>query len=73
MTYGFDLEKFSERLRKLREGRKLSAMALGKSIGVSYMSVIRWETEKRIPNIKHIYDLAAFFNVTADYLIGKDG
>lgn len=45
-------------------------MALGKSIGVSDMAILRWENGKSDITGEHLKKLAEFFNVTTDYLLG---
>lgn len=37
---------------------------------VSVMSIRKWEGENRKPGMDSIIDLALFFNVTTDYLLG---
>ena len=63
---------FCERLKELREEKQLSILALSKILKVSHSTVLRWETEKRIPSIEHLYNIAEFFGVSADYLIGLE-
>lgn len=62
---------FSKRLKELRLERGLSQMDLGKIIGSSQSAIKQWENQTRIPNAKAIIDLAAFFEVTTDYLLGE--
>ena len=64
------MSEFSERLKKLRAESGLSAMALGKSIGVSDMAILRWENGKSDITGESLKKLAEFFNVTTDYLLG---
>lgn len=64
------MSEFSERLKELRAESGLSAMALGKSIGVSDMAILRWENGKSDITGEHLKKLAEFFNVTTDYLLG---
>lgn len=45
-------------------------MALGKSIGVSDMAILRWENDKSDITGENLKKLAEFFNVTTDYLLG---
>lgn len=45
-------------------------MALGKSIGVSDMAILRWENGKSDITGENLKNLAEFFNVTTDYLLG---
>ena len=61
---------FSERLKELRKESKLTAMQLGRAIGVSDAAVIRWEQGLRIPGIDSLYKIAKYFNVSPAYLIG---
>ncbi len=61
---------FPERIKELRIERNLSVNELAKEIGVSGAAVSRWENCIRIPNLDNIYNLAKFFDVSADYLIG---
>lgn len=64
------MSEFSERLKELRAESGLSAMALGKSIGVSDMAILRWENGKSDITDENLKKLAEFFNVTTDYLLG---
>lgn len=64
------MSEFSERLKELRAESGLSAMALGKSIGVSDMAILRWENGKSDITSENLKKLAEFFNVTTDYLLG---
>ena len=62
--------KFSERLKELREEKELSKQQLAKAIGVSDVAISRWENNLRVPNIVNLQNIAKFFDVSADYLIG---
>lgn len=63
---------FSERLKELRIEKELSSLKLGKILGVSDSTIIRWENEKISPTIENLYNIAKFFNVSADYLLGLE-
>ena len=67
-----DLNLFSERLKELRNEKKLTTIQLAKKLGVSDASVSRWENQLRIPTIANLYKMALFFDVSADYLIGLE-
>ena len=71
MVYGFNLELFTERFQELRNLRGLTKFELAKAIGISHVSVGRWESGVHIPNIEHLHTIASFFNVDSDYLIGR--
>lgn len=64
------LEIFGERLKSLREERELSKRELAKLFNVSHSTINRWESGLQAPNIIYLYQIAKFFNVSADYLIG---
>ncbi|MBE5738900.1 MAG: helix-turn-helix transcriptional regulator [Clostridiales bacterium] len=66
------MEVFAERLKEVRNERKMSAFALSKVLGVSHSTIIRWESGTILPSIEHLYNIAKYFGVTADYLIGLE-
>ena len=59
------------RIKDLRKGKKMSQSDLGKIIGVSQTTVTAWETGRAEPSSAYISKLADFFNVSADYLLGR--
>lgn len=63
---------FKERLKELRLENELSAKELGKILGVRDTTILRWEKGIIIPSIEHLYNIAKYFNVSADYLIGLE-
>lgn len=65
------MEKFSARVKELRESRGLSQDALGKIIGVKRYSVYTYEKGRNYPDIPRLIALADYFDVTTDYLLGR--
>lgn len=63
---------FSERLRKLRRERNLTQTELANSLNVSNGTIAMWETEKRQPDLDMVNKIASFFNVSVDYLMGRE-
>lgn len=63
---------FSEKLKELRKRKNLTQMQFAKAFGISNGTIAMWETGKRSPDIETITNLAAFFNVSVDYLLGND-
>lgn len=63
---------FCERFKELRLERGLSTLALGKALKVSNSTITRWENGNIIPSIEHLYNIAKFFGVSADYLLGLE-
>ena len=66
------MKVFSERLKELRLEKELSAIELGKILNVSDSTIIRWENEKISPTIDNLYNIAIYFGVSTDYLLGLE-
>ncbi|MBE5758007.1 MAG: helix-turn-helix transcriptional regulator [Clostridiales bacterium] len=64
--------KFGERLNYLRNEKKMSALKLSEVLNVSHSTIIRWEKGEILPSIEHLYNIATYFGVSADYLIGLE-
>lgn len=63
---------FSKRLKELREKKGLSQEELADKLGIPRTSVSHYETsDDRIPRQKRLNDIADFFGVSVDYLIGR--
>lgn len=63
---------FGERLKELRLAKGLSAAKLGKILGGSDSTIIRWENATIIPSVFSLKLVAECFGVSADYLIGLE-
>ena len=61
-----------EIIKELRIEFKLSQQALAKIIGVSQKAIDFWERGVNEPKASYIIKLADFFNVSTDYLLGRD-
>lgn len=66
------MNKFAKKLKELREESNLSAMTLGKLIGVSDASIINWENGKNDIKSEYLIRIAKYFKVTTDYLLGLE-
>lgn len=66
------MKEFAERLKELREEKGLTYSALAQQINVSAVAISRWERMLRTPSIEQLKNLAIFFNVSSDYLIGLE-
>ena len=64
--------KFAENLKLLRNEFGLTQSELAEKINTTQRKVSYWELNKVEPDLKSLCDLSTFFNVTIDYLIGKD-
>lgn len=73
MGYNFaDMEKFSERLKELRQEKGLSIQALAKKVKIGSSSLCRWENCQADIKGTQLVVLAKFFDVTIDYLMGLE-
>lgn len=61
--------EFGERLRALREEKKLTRDALAARLNLSYSTVSKYETNVRFPDKETLVSLADFFDVSIDYLL----
>ena len=66
------MPKFSERLRQLRNERGISQQTLANSLGdISKSSINMYERGEREPGLETLEEIADFFNVDMDFLLGK--
>lgn len=63
---------FSTRVKELREKAGLSMDQLAKQLGITKSRVNMWENNGTVPRMNVLVELAKFFNVTTDYLLGND-
>ncbi len=59
-----------ENIRELRTERGLTQSALAAHIGVSQKAIDYWERGVNEPKASYISALAAYFGVSADFLLG---
>ena len=57
-------------IKTLRESVGVSQSALAKKIGVTRAAVNAWEMGLSVPTAQYIVELAQFFHVSADYILG---
>ena len=62
---------FAERLKEIRRRKNITLDELAEKIGYTKSTLSRYENEKRVPNIEFINQVADFFNVSTDYLLGR--
>lgn len=63
---------FSERFKALRERKGLSQEALAEKLNIPRSTVTNYENnEDRIPRQQRLNEIADFFGVSVDYLIGR--
>lgn len=62
-----------ERLRWLREKNGKSQMAVAVAIGVDQTAISQYERSQCMPTHATLLNLANYFDVDLDYLIGRTG
>ncbi len=62
---------FCERLREIRVKNKMTLRDLAKAIDVSFSTISRWENGEITPTITYLILLCDYFDVSADYLLGR--
>lgn len=62
---------FAERLKKERNKKDISQKELSKIIGVSQQTVGSWEVGRTQPDHGAVLELAEYFGVSSDYLLGR--
>ena len=60
------------RLKELRNQKNMSQQKLATTLGVSRSTIAMWETNSSRPDNEMIIKLSEVFNVSVDYLLGKD-
>jgi len=63
--------QFGKRLKELRKQHSISAEELAKLMGINKSTISRYETGKREPYIPFVQELASYFNVSMDWLVGR--
>ena len=61
-----------ERIRELRQSRKLTQLVLSKRLGVTKSLISAYENATAYPSYDVLLGIAYIFNVTTDYLLGKE-
>ena len=60
----------AERIKFLRENKKLTQTELSKKLGITRASVNAWELGISVPSTQYLVELARIFEVSTDYLLG---
>ena len=61
---------FGEIFKQLRKSRNLTQAELGSKVGLSKAVVSKYETGMGYPSFDALIQIADFFGVTTDYLLG---
>ena len=66
------MNDFGTRLKLLREKSGMTQISLSTRLGMSQESISSYERGASAPSIDVLKTIAAFFNVSSDYLLGMD-
>ena len=65
------MSNFSERIKELRKEKGLSQEDVGSIIGVKKYAIYSYEKGRACPDMKGLFALADYFDVSMDYLAGR--
>lgn len=65
-----NIELFTKRFKELRKSKFKSQRKASEKLGHSQFLICNWETGKTLPSFLTLIELANYFNVSADYLLG---
>jgi transcriptional regulator with XRE-family HTH domain len=63
---------FSNRLKDLRKDRRLTQKQLASKLFIDDTSISKYENDKAMPENELLQRIADFFEVSVDYLLGRD-
>lgn len=63
---------FKTRLKELCQEKELGQTELANALGVSKGIISLWENGLREPSMNNLMQIAKYFNVTTDYLVGLE-
>lgn len=64
------INKFSERLKILREYKNINQTVLGKYLGYGATAISSYEHGRNEPSMDTLIQIAKYFDVSLDYLLG---
>lgn len=72
LLYNFFMNEFNIILKQLRNNSKLTQKQISKKLGISITGYAGYEQGIREPDLKMLKKIADFFDVTIDYLVGRE-
>ena len=64
-------ERFAFMLKQKRLDNKISRSELAKKLGYSSREIMKWEKKTKKPNLYQVEDVATFFKIPINVLIGE--
>jgi transcriptional regulator with XRE-family HTH domain len=66
------MSTLGERLKLLRKNKDLTQKELADQLAINRDALAKWETDRAFPDISILVEIAKFFNITADELLGRE-
>ena len=63
--------RFAFMLKQKRKDKKISQARLGDILGYAQSDIYKWETCKARPNLYQVEDVATYFKIPVNILIGE--
>ena len=67
-----ELILLSDKIKMLRENAGITQSELAKSLGLTRSAINAWEMGLSVPSTQYITELAKYFNVSTDFLLGME-
>ena len=64
-------ERFAFMLRQKRKDNKLTLKELENNLGYSIATISNWENLKAVPDMYNVEDVATYFNLPINVLVGE--
>ena len=65
------MNNFGQQLKKIRKKRKLRQVDLSEALGLAQTTIANYEQGTRFPDEQTLINIADFFHISADYLLGR--
>ena len=62
----------NDRIKELRQAKRMTQVDLAKSLGLTKQCVSNWENDNVLPSVEMLSRLAGCFGVSTDYLLCRD-
>lgn len=63
---------FADRLKSLRTDANIKQSQLAETLGTTQRKVSYWESGKIEPDLESLWKISNYFDVSIDYLVGKE-
>lgn len=67
------MDKLANRLKELRKLNNLTQRQISLKLGITERNYQRYETGEGLPKLSTLIELANIFNVSLDFLVGREG